>query len=180
MQFIIMGNAGSFAEGGLMGWSFRKSIKLGGGLRLNLSKFGIGISGGVRGARLSVGPRGARIYGGRGPFRYQKQVSGDPRATGSDGSMPGASARADAELSGEGEVERDANRQSVGAGGYLAMALVATGACFLIWLVGNAWVSAPKASRDAPDDAASVAPSAGSPAPAPPGDAISSFQLLDA
>ncbi|MDA8441875.1 MAG: DUF4236 domain-containing protein [Peptococcaceae bacterium] len=43
-----------------MGYRFRRSIKLGGGFRLNLSKSGIGISGGVKGARFSVGPRGTR------------------------------------------------------------------------------------------------------------------------
>ena len=42
-----------------MGFRFRKSIKLGGGFRLNLSKSGFGISGGVKGARVGIGPRGA-------------------------------------------------------------------------------------------------------------------------
>jgi hypothetical protein len=39
-------------------WSFRPSIKLAPGLRLNLSRRGAGISAGVRGARLTFGPRG--------------------------------------------------------------------------------------------------------------------------
>lgn len=43
-----------------MGWQFRKSINLGKGFRLNISKSGIGVSGGVKGARVSVGPRGVR------------------------------------------------------------------------------------------------------------------------
>ena len=43
-----------------MGWSYRKSIRLGKHTRLNLSKSGIGISTGVKGARISVGPRGTR------------------------------------------------------------------------------------------------------------------------
>ena len=43
-----------------MGFRFRKSLKLGGGFRLNLSKSGVGISGGVKGARVSIGPRGTR------------------------------------------------------------------------------------------------------------------------
>lgn len=43
-----------------MGFRFRKSINLGGGVRLNLSKKGVGISGGVKGARIGVGPRGVR------------------------------------------------------------------------------------------------------------------------
>jgi len=41
-----------------MGLYFRKSVNLGGGLRLNFSKSGIGLSGGVKGARISTGPRG--------------------------------------------------------------------------------------------------------------------------
>jgi len=43
-----------------MGFRFRKSIKLGGGFRLNLSKGGLGISGGVKGVRVGIGPRGVR------------------------------------------------------------------------------------------------------------------------
>ncbi len=44
-----------------MGFRFRKSINLGGGVRLNLSKRGLGISAGVRGFRISHGPRGTRL-----------------------------------------------------------------------------------------------------------------------
>ena len=47
-----------------MGLRFRRSMSLGGGLRLNLSKSGLGISGGVRGARMGIGPRGARMAAG--------------------------------------------------------------------------------------------------------------------
>lgn len=43
-----------------MGFRFRKSIKLFGGIRLNFSKSGVGISGGVKGARVGIGPRGVR------------------------------------------------------------------------------------------------------------------------
>ena len=43
-----------------MGFRLRKSIKLFGGIKLNLSKSGVGISGGVKGARVSIGPRGTR------------------------------------------------------------------------------------------------------------------------
>ena len=44
-----------------MGWNYRKSVNLGGGMRLNFSKSGIGISGGVKGFRISTGPRGTRM-----------------------------------------------------------------------------------------------------------------------
>src|SRR5437764_3769725 len=56
-----------------MGFSFRKSIKFG-AFRLNLSKSGVGVSTGVKGARSSTGPSGTKVYGGWGPFRYQKNV----------------------------------------------------------------------------------------------------------
>ena len=41
-----------------MGFGFRKSINVGGGSRVNLSKRGIGFSVGTKGARYSVVPRG--------------------------------------------------------------------------------------------------------------------------
>lgn len=44
----------------IMGFRLRKSIKLFGGIKLNLSKSGVGISGGVKGARVSIGKRGTR------------------------------------------------------------------------------------------------------------------------
>lgn len=44
----------------VMGWGFRKSKKIGPGLRLNLSKRSIGISAGRRRARVSVNSRGRK------------------------------------------------------------------------------------------------------------------------
>jgi hypothetical protein len=59
-----------------MGWSFRKSFRLLPGIRLSLSKSGPRLSVGVPGARASINMQGkARIYGGKGPLRYQKTVS---------------------------------------------------------------------------------------------------------
>ncbi|WCN37581.1 DUF4236 domain-containing protein [Aneurinibacillus uraniidurans] len=43
-----------------MGFNFRKSINLGGGIRLSVSKSGLGVSAGVKGLRVGVGPGGAR------------------------------------------------------------------------------------------------------------------------
>ncbi|EGT3902374.1 DUF4236 domain-containing protein [Clostridioides difficile] len=43
-----------------MGFNFRKSINLGGGLKLNLGKKSIGISAGVKGARVSVNSKGRK------------------------------------------------------------------------------------------------------------------------
>lgn len=41
-----------------MGLRFRKSIKLGGGFRLNLSKSGVGYSWGTKGFRISKSAKG--------------------------------------------------------------------------------------------------------------------------
>lgn len=58
-----------------MGLSFRKSIKIGKNTRINLSSKGrVGFSTGVKGARVSVNRQGAKIYGGKGALRYQKQI----------------------------------------------------------------------------------------------------------
>ncbi len=46
-----------------MGFNFRKSINLGLGTRLNLSKSGLSASVGVKGARIGVGPKGTRVTG---------------------------------------------------------------------------------------------------------------------
>lgn len=59
-----------------MGWSFRKSLRLLPGIRLNLSKTGPRLSVGVPGARASIGMDGkARVFAGKGPIRYQKRVT---------------------------------------------------------------------------------------------------------
>lgn len=42
-----------------MAWRFKKSLSLGGGLRLNIGKKGLGLSAGVKGLRFGVGSRGA-------------------------------------------------------------------------------------------------------------------------
>lgn len=59
-----------------MGFNFRKSINLGSGIRINLSKSGIGASVGVKGARIGTGPRGTRVTGslpGTGLY-YSKNI----------------------------------------------------------------------------------------------------------
>ncbi|MCI9918948.1 DUF4236 domain-containing protein [Clostridioides difficile] len=43
-----------------MVFNFRKSINLGGGLKLNLGKKSVGISAGVKGARVSVNSKGRK------------------------------------------------------------------------------------------------------------------------
>jgi hypothetical protein len=46
-----------------MGLYFRKSFKYG-PVRINLSKSGIGVSAGIKGARVGIGPKGAYFQGG--------------------------------------------------------------------------------------------------------------------
>lgn len=60
-----------------MGLYFRKSISLGHGMRMNFSKGGIGFSAGVKGLRVSTGPRGTRATAsipGTGIY-YTKQLN---------------------------------------------------------------------------------------------------------
>ena len=47
-----------------MGFRFRRSFRIASGLRLNLSKRGIGLSTGVRGLRVGLGPRGPYVSAG--------------------------------------------------------------------------------------------------------------------
>jgi hypothetical protein len=61
-----------------VGLFFRKSINLG-GVRINLSKSGVGFSTGVKGFRYSVGPRGAYVNIGRNGVYYRKKIS-SPRS----------------------------------------------------------------------------------------------------
>ena len=70
-----------------MGWSFRRSLNLGGGFRLNLSSRGIGLSGGVRGFRAGFGPRGKRVQvsvPGTG-ISYRKEEGWAAPAAGDEG-----------------------------------------------------------------------------------------------
>lgn len=73
-----------------MGWFLRKSFRLLPGIRVNLSKSGPRLSVGVPGARASIDMQGkARIYGGKGPIRFQNSVTlglpGSPVKRGSVG-----------------------------------------------------------------------------------------------
>lgn len=58
-----------------MGFYIRKSINLGGGVRLNLSKSGLGLSAGVKGLRFGVNGRGTYVHMGRGGLYYRQQLS---------------------------------------------------------------------------------------------------------
>ena len=75
--------AGAKEDGQTMGIRFRRRIRLGKGIQQNLSKSGLGISAGVRGARIGTGPwrlTGALVYRAQeciclaGPQQGRKKV----------------------------------------------------------------------------------------------------------
>jgi hypothetical protein len=57
-----------------MGLYLRKSFRAG-PVRFNLSKNGLGLSAGVKGARIGVGPRGTYVHAGRHGLYYRKHIS---------------------------------------------------------------------------------------------------------
>lgn len=72
-----------------MGWYLRKSISVG-PIRLNLSKSGLGLSAGIRGARVGIRPDGRTyVHGGRYGVYYRHDLGGDePQSA----TAPGAAA----------------------------------------------------------------------------------------
>ena len=73
-------------EGDYMGLRIRKSIKLGKYLRLNLNKSGVSLSGGVKGARMSVNSKGVvrnniGIPGSGIYYSNQQKIKGNPLST---------------------------------------------------------------------------------------------------
>jgi hypothetical protein len=57
-----------------MGFYLRKSVRVG-PIRFNLSKSGIGISSGIPGFRIGIGPRGTYVHMGRGGFYYRQTIA---------------------------------------------------------------------------------------------------------
>src|SRR5258705_4974003 len=60
-----------------MGFYFRKSVRVG-PLRFNLSKSGIGVSTGIKGFRVGIGPRGHYVHMGLGGLYYRTTLRTDP------------------------------------------------------------------------------------------------------
>ncbi|PKD45185.1 DUF4236 domain-containing protein [Rhodohalobacter barkolensis] len=56
-----------------MGFFIRKAFKAG-PVRINLSKGGVGVSGGITGARLGLNRNGAYVYGGRHGLYYRERI----------------------------------------------------------------------------------------------------------
>jgi hypothetical protein len=57
-----------------MSFYFRKSVNFG-PIRFNFSKSGIGVSAGVKGARISTGPRGTYVHAGGNGFYYSQRIN---------------------------------------------------------------------------------------------------------
>lgn len=59
-----------------MGFSLRKSFKLGKNSKVNLSSGGgVGFSTGKKGARFSINKNGIGFYGSKGVLRFTKRIS---------------------------------------------------------------------------------------------------------
>lgn len=61
-----------------MAFSFRKSKKVG-LFRFNFSSSGLGVSAGVKGARIGVGPKGTYVSLSKSGFQYRKKINGTKR-----------------------------------------------------------------------------------------------------
>ena len=59
--YLILREDNVYLGGIFMGFNFRKSLNLGKGLKLNISKSGIGLSLGTKGIRVSSGPKGNKL-----------------------------------------------------------------------------------------------------------------------
>ncbi|MES2467745.1 MAG: DUF4236 domain-containing protein [Verrucomicrobiota bacterium] len=70
-----------------MSFYLLKSIKVG-PVRFNLSKSGIGVSGGVKGFRVGTGPKGNYIHMGRGGIYYRKTLGGTKNRGGTKAPQP--------------------------------------------------------------------------------------------
>lgn len=62
-----------------MGFGFRKSVSFGKGLKMNVSKSGVGFSAGGKGLRMSTSSRGTRLSAGTGGFYYNAKIGGSSK-----------------------------------------------------------------------------------------------------
>ena len=66
-----------------MAFYLRKALSFG-PLRLNFSKSGLGLSAGVTGARVGIGPKGAYVHGGRHGLYYRKYLNSGKQSAKTD------------------------------------------------------------------------------------------------
>ncbi len=64
-----------------MGFTFRKSFKIGKLINLSVSKSGIGVSAGVKGFRIGTGPKGNYVSMGKGGIGYRKYFGGKKKTS---------------------------------------------------------------------------------------------------
>jgi hypothetical protein len=74
-------------------FGFRKSLRIAPGVRLNVSKSGLGISAGIKGLRVSAGPRGTYWRASAHGFSYSQRIGAPtprsaPSASGTNGIGP--------------------------------------------------------------------------------------------
>src|SRR5262249_53194754 len=113
-----------------MGFYFRKSVSFG-PVRFNFSKSGIGVSVGVKGARISTGPRGTYVHAGRHGFYYRQRLdSPHPRSPQPIHRQP------------------EVNPRQIRAAPFAIMAVLIT--TFFVVLLRQALVSGPQSTRDQP------------------------------
>lgn len=62
-----------------MGFGFRKSVSFGKGLKMNVSKSGVGFSAGGKGLRMSTSSRGTRLSAGTGGLYYNTKIGGSSK-----------------------------------------------------------------------------------------------------
>ena len=123
-----------------MGFSFRKSFKLGKGSRLNLSKKGFGLSFGGKGLRVGTGSgRAPRVSGGFGPFRFFKSL------------RSGKKSRADSEA----VRESDGSAEDESRSGCAWLLFIVVGVVVGVWLWPSRNV---KPANGSPPSSAVVAP----------------------
>lgn len=72
-----------------MPFGFRKSLRVAPGVRLNLSKSGLGVSAGIKGFRVGTGPRGAYWRASSHGFSYSHRIGG-VQAGPAPGAPPGS------------------------------------------------------------------------------------------
>jgi hypothetical protein len=123
-----------------MGLRFRRSINLGHGVRINVSKSGVGLSAGAKGARVSVGPRGVRksvgIPGTGIYYSTQKSLKQGQTHSMKDGSVAASAAaeakRADREARIDADVKLADDLSKIKLGPWYKLAPCAVSALFII------------------------------------------------
>jgi hypothetical protein len=109
-----------------MGFYIRKAFNFG-PFRINLSKGGLGTSVGVKGLRISSGPRGTSLHAGRYGLYYRQKLGGPPSLSESD--IPPVQT-----LGAEGDIPPVQSRSGLGPAAWLIIIGVVS-VVVIFWLV---------------------------------------------